>query len=320
MRMRWALVTFAAALFGVCPVLVMAQEANDPGTGPDTRLSRHDFFYAGEAKQERMFIVRGGRIVWSYTSDRKGEISDAVLLPNGHILFAHQFGVTEIDAKKDVVWNFDAPLHTEIHTVQPYGRDGVLFIENGDPARVVVMDKKTGKVEHTFPLPVGDSHNIHPQFRRCRLTAKGTLLVAHMDLGKAVEYDMSGKPLWSVEAPGIWDAEPLRNGDVLISGNNSKYVREVNRKGETVWEFTAADAPGLKMDNMQTATRLANGDTLITQWANEWDGTMDAAKAPIQAIEVTPAKKVVWVLRSWTPPAALGPSTTIQMLGSGSKR
>jgi hypothetical protein len=29
---------------------------------------------------------------------------------------------------------------------------------------------------------------------------------------------------------------------------------------------------------------------------------------------VTPDKKVVWVLRSWTPPADLGPATTLQIL------
>jgi hypothetical protein len=39
-----------------------------------------------------------------------------------------------------------------------------------------------------------------------------------------------------------------------------------------------------------------------------------AANAPVQAIEVTPGKKVVWALRSWTPPADLGPATTIQIL------
>src|SRR5579859_4110452 len=70
-----------------------------PGKG----LAQHDFFYAGEAKQERMFIVRHGQVVWSYTHDGRGEISDAVLLANGNILFAHQFGVTEIDADKKVI-------------------------------------------------------------------------------------------------------------------------------------------------------------------------------------------------------------------------
>jgi hypothetical protein len=31
-----------------------------PGSG----LAQHDFFYAGESKAQRMYIVRGGQIVW----------------------------------------------------------------------------------------------------------------------------------------------------------------------------------------------------------------------------------------------------------------
>jgi hypothetical protein len=34
----------------------------------------------------------------------------------------------------------------------------------------------------------------------------------------------------------------------------------------------------------------------------------------VQAIEVTPAKQIVWALREWTPPTALGPATSIQFL------
>jgi len=282
---------------------------------PDTSLSRHNFFYAGEAKQERMFIVRHGQVEWSYTHPSEGEISDATLLKFGHILFAHQHGVTELNTRhQTIAWNYDAPPNTEIHTVQPYGKRHVAFVENGNPPRLIVMNKVTGAIEHQFTLEVAHPDNIHPQFRRMRVTPAGTFLVAHMDMGKVREYDLTGKQLWSVDAPGVWSAEPLANGNVLISGNNEKYVREVNRKGEVVWEFSAADAPDLNLANMQTARRLKNGNTLITQWVNEWVGPIDKGSTPIQAIEVTPEKKVVWVLRSWTPPADLGPSTTIQIL------
>jgi outer membrane protein assembly factor BamB len=280
----------------------------------DPALSRRDFFYAGEAQQERMFIVRNGQVEWSYIFPGKGEISDAILLANGHILFAHQYAVTEIDQQQHVIWNHDAPPDTEIHTARPYGENSVMFVQNGNPAKAIVMNEKTGAVEHEFRLEVAHPEKVHPQFRRARVTPAGTLLVAHMDMGKVIEYDMTGKQIWSVDAPGLWDAEPLANGNVLISGNNNKYAREVNRKGETVWEFTDASAPELNLANMQTATRLKNGNTLITQWVNEWNGPIDKDSAPVQAIEVTPEKKVVWVLRSWTAPADLGPSTTIQIL------
>ena len=303
---RLGMVLLVSAAF---VLLVRAQtEAASPahavsaGTS-DPALAHHDFFYAGEAQQERMFIVRNGQVEWSCVLPGKGEISDAILLTNGHILFAHQYAVTEIDQQQHVIWNHDAPPDTEIHTARPYGKNSVMFVQNGNPAKAIVIDKKTGAVEHEFRLEVAHPEKVHPQFRRARVTPAGTLLVAHMDMGKVIEYDMTGKQIWSVDAPGLWDAEPLANGNVLISGNNNKYAHEVNRKGETVWEFSVADAPELNLANMQTATRLKNGNTLITQWVNEWSGPIDKTSAPVQAIEVTPEKKVVWVLaRGRLPP------------------
>jgi outer membrane protein assembly factor BamB len=284
-----------------------------PAVLPGKGLAQHDFFYAGEAKEERMFIVRGGQVVWSYTHPGKGEISDAVLMPNGNILFAHQYGITEVTAEKKVVWNYDAPPKTEIHTAQPLDRDRVVFVQNGDPAKLVVINKTTGAIERESVLPVKTPQSVHGHFRHARLTDAGTILVAHMDLAKAVEYDLDGKALWSMDVPGgVWSATPLKNGNILLAGG--KAVREVNRAKETIWQWTPADTPEYRMTNLQIATRLPNGNTLINNWFNQWSDKADPATAPIQAIEVTPDKKVVWALRSWTPPADLGPSTTIQIL------
>ena len=59
---------------------------------------------------------------------------------------------------------------------------------------------------------------------------------------------------------------------------------------------------------------MPNANTLINNWFNEWSDKLDKDNLPIQAVEVTPDKKVVWVLRSWNPPGDLGPATTIQLL------
>jgi hypothetical protein len=286
---------------------------NAPAALPGKGLAQHDFFYAGEAKDERMFIVRDGKVVWSYTHAGKGEISDATLLPNGNVLFAHQFGLTEINADKKVVWNLDAPPNTEIHTAQPFGSNSVWYIQHGNPAKFIILNKATGQTEREFVLPVRDPKGIHGQFRHARLTPAGTLLVAHMDLAKAAEYDLEGKELWSKDVPGIWSATPLKSGTVLVVSNRG-FVREINRSGETVWEWTLADAPGYRMTSLQLATRLPNGNTIINDWFNQWSGQVDPANAPVQAIEVTPDKKIVWALRSWVAPADLGPATTIQVL------
>ena len=320
---------FAKVLILVVPVCTGLAQTNAPGANaatpasdapqspailPGKGLAQHDFFYAGEAKEERMSIVRGGQVVWSYTHPGRGEISDAVLEPNGNILFSHQFGITEITPDKKVVWNYDAPAQTEIHTAQPIGADSVWFIENGNPAKFIVIDKATGKIEHQFELPVKNPGSVHGQFRQARLTAAGTILVAHMDSHRIVEYDLDGRVLWSQDVTSCWSAKPLANGNVLIAGAGDKFVREINRRGETVWEWTAADAPEYRFSNVQNATRLPNGNTIVNNWFNQWSDKLDPSNAPVQAIEVTPDKKVVWALRAWSPPADLGPSTTIQIL------
>ena len=63
-----------------------------PAVLPGKGLAQHDFLYAGEAKNRRVFIVRNGQVVWTYDDPTgRGEISDAVLLSNGNLLIAHQF-------------------------------------------------------------------------------------------------------------------------------------------------------------------------------------------------------------------------------------
>ncbi len=280
-----------------------------PGKG----LSQFDFFYAGEAKEQNMYIVKNGAIAWEYKGPKdKGEISDAVLMSNGNILFAHQFGVTLITQKKEVLWNHDAPKGSEIHTAQPIGKDLVVFIQGGDTARVFVVNAKTNKTMHSFIIPTKMPPSVHGQFRHARLTSSGTYLVAHMDLGKVCEYDVNGKELFTFNAPGIWSVESLKNGNMLICCRSQ--VIEVNRKGETIWDVQLKDLTGYNINSPQIAKRRPNGNTIINNWFNQWNGTVDLNNPPIQALEVTPDKKVVWALRSWVAPAALGPSTTIQIL------
>jgi outer membrane protein assembly factor BamB len=278
-----------------------------PTTLPGNGLAQHDFFYAGEGNKN-MSIIKKGRIVWSFTdTTSRGEISDAILLSNGNVLFAHQFGITEIDRNKNIVWHYEAPPGTEIHTAEPIGLHKVLYIQNGNPAKLVVFDIRSGKVNFEMDMQVANLLSIHGQFRHASITDAGTVLVAHMDQNKVCEYNSAGKMIWQVDVQSPWDAERLKNGHTLIS-SNGKFVREVNNNGETVWEFTAADMPEIKFSGMQRASRLPNGNTVINNWAGKGDGTA------VQAIEIGPNKKLVWALRAWTPPADLGRSTTIQIL------
>ena len=55
--------------------------------------------------------------------------------------------------KKEVLWRYDAPEGTEIHACQPIGLDKVLFVANGQPPKLTVVNIKTKAVEVEHDLP-----------------------------------------------------------------------------------------------------------------------------------------------------------------------
>lgn len=277
----------------------------------DNSLNRHDFFYAGQSKQRRMFIVREGQVAWQYQDQlRKGEISDAILMTDGHILLAHQYGIAEVTQDNKTVWHYEAPEGSEIHTIQPIGKSHVVFVQNGKPAKVVVMEIPSLRIVREFQVPVSEKGSVHGQFRNARLTSRGTLLIANMGLGCIHEYNSDGKELdrWDGFLP--WSVQELPKGNMLITGRKG-HIQEITRMGQTVWEINTTD---YGITQPQKTVRLKNGNHLINNWYNEWSKTpMDTAHAPLQAIEIDKEGKVVWQLCSWKDPD-LGPSTTIQPL------
>jgi hypothetical protein len=308
-RMIWLLLLLASLAQAAPP-------ATDP---PGNGLAQHPFLYCGEWQnrsidKQTMHIIKGGKIVWSYTNPHRGELGDCTMLSNGNIVFSRQFGASEITPDKRIAWNYDGPPKTEIHTTFPVGKDKVLIMQNGNPAKALLIEKKTGRIVHEQILATRSPDGIHGQFRHIRMTKSGTLLVAHMDLGKVVEYDKDGREIWSCDAPSVWAAVRLKNGNTLLSGNQRGYVREVNKQGKTVWEINKDDLPGFPLFTVQEVSRLANGNTLINNWAGS--APQDQWKHVFQLIEVTRDKKVVWALRDWE---NLGPASSTQLLDEKGK-
>ena len=295
----------ALAVCSLCNSL-FAQETTD------TDLSRHNFFYAGQSKQRRMFIMKDGQVVWSYQDHlKRGEISDAVLMDDGHILVAHQYGVAEVTQDHQTIWSYAAPEGTEIHTIQPIGQTHVVFVQNGKPAKVVVMEIPSCSIVREFELPINEKGSVHGQFRNARLSSRGTLLVANMALGCIHEFTSDGKEVDRWEGFLPWSVQEMpKTGNLLITGRKG-LVQEITRQGKTVWQLNTTD---YGVTQPQKTVRLKNGGHLINNWYNEWSKTpMDTLNAPVQAIEVDKNGKLVWQLRAWKKPD-LGPSTTIQLL------
>jgi hypothetical protein len=299
--------------------------SNSPAVLPGHGLSQHPFLYCGEwnynEPQQTMWIVRDGKVQWSYSiplkvmfnnKDDIAELGDCTQMSNGNIVFSTRLGAAEVTPDKRIVWQIFNPPGTETHSIQPIGLDHVLIVQNGSPAKLLLINTATNKVEKEIPIPVRDPTHPHGQLRRARMTAAGTFLVAHMDLNKVAEYNDAGKEIWSFATPGPWDAVRLKNGNTLITGDAHGYIKEVDTAGKVVWEIGRDDLAGYTIGNIQDVERLANGDTVFSNWIpntlkpKDWPST-------VQLFEVTPAKKIVWALREWTHPP-LGPATGFQLL------
>ena len=175
-------------------------------------------------------------------------------------------------------------------------------MQNGVPAKLMIINKKTGAIEVDHAIDAGKS--VHAQFRRLRMTAQGTYLVPFLQMNKVVEYDKDFKEIWSYAINSPWAAIRLHNGNTLITDERDKLTREVNPKGETVWEIKLSDLPPeCRLADSQSCVRLANGNTILCSRG-------DNGKSP-QLVEVTPDKKVVWVINDWK---NFGPATAVQIL------
>jgi hypothetical protein len=281
---------------------------NLPGNG----LAQHPMLLIGE-NYDKMFLVNDGKIIWTYQTGKSFEYDDVWMLSNGNILFSRMEYIEEITPDKKRVWRYDCHVpggtnHTEIHACQPVGLDKVMFVENGLPPHLKIINIKTGAVEVDHELeynPAWGAGGIHPQFRRARITADGTYLLAFLNLGYVAEYDKNFNEIWRYKSPKPWAALRLKNGNTLITDEADDLTREVNRKGETVWEFNCKTdlPPEYQFANApQSCTRLANGNTIFCSRGN--------GHSP-QLIEVTPDKKVVWVLQDWKD---INGATAVQIL------
>ena len=295
-----------------------------PGGGMD----RYSFLYVGE-EDGRIMIVDQGRVLWSYDTGSEPELDDVWMLSNGNILFSHMYWCAEVTPEKERVFYYEFPKGEESHSLQPVGLDKVLMVVNAPVPRVVIMDKATKEVVYSHDIPYEPGHSTHTQFRRIRMTARGTFLICYLELGKVVEYDRDFRVLRQIISPRPWSAFELHNGNILVTDETELTVTEYafdEGKGPRIgWKLKASELParyaqttiydrpssgpdgpsGVDVEAVgwQSCVRLENGNTVLCS-----QGSM--GRLP-QFTEVTPQKEVVWALRNFRD---LGPATSIQIL------
>ena len=218
---------------------------------------------------------------------------------HGHTLIAygHQNKVEELDGKGKVVWNYSTPV---IFHAEKLRNRNVLICTIGRLGRGEVQEiSRKGKIVWEYNAYAMDARQLpsgniliadYPGSRAIEVTrekgivwekklggrargvqrlATGNTLVA-CDVG-AFEFSRDGKTVWK-HTGQIRSAQRLANGNTLLAQYRKHRIIEVSPDGKTVWEFSEK----LPSD----AYRLPNGNTLIAGFT--------------RAIEVTPAKKIVW--------------------------
>jgi hypothetical protein len=278
-------------------------DASKTVTGPQTGLavklqenftdSRYDFLWAGEwqggeaAGTQKMYIVRGGKIEWTYTERMMCEFDDTWMRSDGSIVASERRGAREIKGEKDTstVWyiaqNVDgAGPQGELHVMQPIGLDKYFIVVNrGQKGSDGYLIKyKTGDTLRHWAIP-GNPVNTsaHMNFRHVRITRNGTMLCAHMDgvsninnnWGRVVEYDTSNmKALWADSTnvgKNPWSAVLLKNGNILVGGNGDGWVREISRTHQLVMDIRVGGVAGVSSTgNIQEVSRLSNGNTIVS--------------------------------------------------------
>lgn len=245
--------------------------------------------------QGKVFLVSAdGTVEWEYPAPG---CDDLWALPNGNLLFTTRHGVQEVTRDKRVVFSYESK--SEVYACQRLA-NGNTFIGECNAGRLLEVSPAGKIVKELRLLPEGTDGG-HFFMRNARRLADGNYLVAHYGMAVVREYDLQGKVVMEVPAPGgPHSVVRLANGHTLVTCGNGEPDRsnritkviEVDKSGKTVWQLTDGDLPGIRLAFMAGLQRLPNGNTVITNYLGL--GPLEAIGREPHLIEVTPDKKVVW--------------------------
>ena len=284
-------------------------------------LTRYkEFAYAGEwdtrhPDRQVLRIIKDGQVDFEYVLplrdawDRVLEFDDVRILPDGTILYAAMSQLGLLNRQGEHLWKYICPQGTESHSCQPLAPDLVYFALNGTPGKIVIWNTRLDKPVREIVVPT-DNTRTHGQFRHVRRTPEGNFVLGLMQEQEILEISPEGEVLKRIPGHFSWHVDKLPDGHYLIGGDSKHDVREIDADGRIVWQVTQDDL-SFPIWNLQTATRLSSGNTLICNWVagrpqEEWPGS-------VQFFEITPTKQIVWQVSSWEAPD-LGPCTYLDIV------
>ncbi|MCP4309926.1 MAG: hypothetical protein GY790_01565 [Bacteroidetes bacterium] len=260
--------------------------------------------------------------VWSYPMPG---VYDCWMRPNGNVIAAGYNKVVEIDPDISLghggklLWSYeqgsagsDYKGKSEVHSCQLLPDGNVLIAEAGLP-RLLEIDPR-GELVKTVHLPSTDQ-GVHEQIRMVRSDREGNYWVSYLGDGIIYRVNAQGEVIRKIDLEKgetsphlVYEALPLPNGNILVSGAGTGKVIELNSLGEIVWEIGQDELPGIRLEWIAGIQRLPNNNTIISNWGN--------GQSEVKALEVTPDKKIVWQLTN----KSYKGISRIQVLPSGAYR
>ena len=158
----------------------------------------------------------------------------------------------------------------------------MVFVQNGKPAKAVVMATPQCTVVREFELPTNPNGSVHGQFRNARLSSRGTLLVANMAMGCIHAFARQGQTVWELNTTDYGVTQPqktvrLKNGGHIINNWYNEWNKqpmdtanapvqaiEVDKDGKLVWQLRAWKEPDLGTSTtIQLLDEAVNPDRLF---------------------------------------------------------
>ena len=227
----------------------------------------------------------------------------------GNVLIADQFNnrVIEVTPLGQIVWQYGLGPN-DVTATSPVGVSDALRVANltlisatgaaagtepkcpsGCPDSRVMFVDQAGKIVWqygTFGVTGAGFNQLNTPLQ-ATFTPRRTVLIADQGNQRVIEVALNKTIVWQYGVTGVPgsgpgqlngpnSAEVLTNGDILIADQSNNRVIEVNRAKQTVATFTIGGTTFLPA----FASRLANGDTLITDYT--------------RIVEVDGHDKIVW--------------------------
>lgn len=217
-------------------------------------------------------------------------ISDACVLPSGHILYAANRYVREIERDRKTVWEYRVEGEAEVKTCVPLPNGRVAIVHSGEQA-ILELESGSGRVLHRISLPAEGTE--HTRYNLMRATPEGSYLVALRTENRFVEVTRDGAILRSFKVlslPVVATRQP--DGSTLCSARIE--VTRFNAAGEKTWSLTRTDlAPDFPL--IIAAGTVVLPDQRIVVVNSDWHYPK-ADRNRVQLFAVDADKRVSWTL------------------------